>query len=134
MTEAGGTGGVRVEGARELRRTLRKAGHDLNDLKDAHQAAGSIVLNDARPRTPRGFTGRLQASQRQARAATFAEVRAGNARVPYAGPVHWGWPARNIAAQPWLADSAKRTEPQWTAAYEAAVNRVLDTIQGANTT
>lgn len=123
---------VQVEGARELRRTLRKAGDDLDDFKSVHREIGGIVVDSARPKTPRGFTGRLEASVRASGTKTAAVVRAGKARVPYAGPIHWGWPARNIRPQPWLTDAASQTEPRWTNAYMKHVERVLDKIKGAN--
>jgi hypothetical protein len=55
-----------------------------------------------------------------------AIVRAGGARVPYAGPIHWGWPRRHITARPWLADTAARTQPTWEATYLAALEHIID--------
>jgi hypothetical protein len=42
---------------------------------------------------------------------TAAVVRAGRASVPYAGPIHWGWPSRHITAQPFSTTprSTRRT-------------------------
>jgi hypothetical protein len=125
-----GTGSVKIEGARELRRTLKRAGVNLDDLKDANQAAGNIVAAAGRTSAPRR-AGRLGNSVRASRAAASATVRAGGAAVPYAGVIHWGWPAHHIGAQPWLSEAATRTEPAWLAAYEAGVAKVLDTIKGA---
>lgn len=122
--------GIRVEGAKQLRRTLRKAGDDLTELKAAHGKAAGLVATAARPRTPHR-TGRLAASVRPGATKTSAIIRAGKAAVPYANPIHWGWPSRHIAAQPWLSATAQETEPRWTALYDAAVTRVLDTIKGA---
>lgn len=56
---------------------------------------------------------------------------AGGAATPYAGPIHWGWEARNIEPQPWIAEAAQDTEPQWLGMYEEDVQRVLNTIKGA---
>lgn len=42
MPEAGGV--VRIEGMRSLRRTLKQAGVNLQDLKDLNRQAGNIVL------------------------------------------------------------------------------------------
>jgi hypothetical protein len=120
-------GTVRVEGTRELRRALKQAGDDLDDLKDANQAAGKIVLEEAEPRTPRR-TGRLAATGRVNRAAGKANVSYGSAKVPYAGPIHWGWPARHIAAQPWVLEAAEASQPKWVQAYSDAVQKVLDKV------
>lgn len=120
---------VQVDGLRKLTRELRAAGEDLTDLKDANARAGSIVLDAARPATPRR-TGRLAATGRTNRAAAKANVLFGSAAVPYAGPIHWGWKSRHIPAQPWVQTAAKRTQGQWIAAYEADIQRVLDNVKG----
>lgn len=121
--------GIRVEGASELRRTLKRAGDDLGDLKSAHGDAAGIVTAASRTRSPKR-SGRLAASVRGSGAATTATIRAGRASVPYAGPIHWGWPARNIPANPFIADAAKATEPLWTREYEQAVEKILHRIKG----
>jgi len=58
-------------------------------------------------------------------------VQAGRASVPYAGPIHWGWPARNIEPQPFLTDAAVATEPRWTAQYLEDVEAALAKVKGA---
>lgn len=122
-------GTIKVEGARNLRRTLKRAGNNLDDLKDAHAAVGAIVVAAGRTGAPRR-SGALAGSVRASRAAASATVRAGGARTPYAGVIHWGWPGRGITAQPWLSTAATATEPAWTAAYQQAVDQVLSTIKG----
>lgn len=118
---------LEVRGARELRRSLKRAGQDTTELKTVHAEVGRIVVAAARP--PRR-SGRLASSVRAGTAASSATVRAGGARVPYAGPIHWGWPARGISARPFLTDAAQRTEPTWTEVYEREIERILDQIQG----
>jgi phage gpG-like protein len=121
---------IQVKGARELRRTLKRAGVSIEDLKDANAAAGSIVVAAGRTTAPRR-SGRLAGSIRASRAAASATVRAGGASVPYAGVIHWGWPGHHISARPWLSEAATSTESAWLAAYEAGVEKVLATIKGA---
>lgn len=120
---------VEVEGARELRRTMKAAGEDLGDLKDANAEVAAYVAAAARGAAP-SVSGRLAGSVRGNRAAASAVVKAGGAAVPYAGPIHWGWPSRNIAAHPFVADTAAETEPHWTETYREAVQRILDRIKG----
>jgi hypothetical protein len=117
---------VRVEGARELRRTLRAAGDKLGDLKAVHQKVGGIVVARATGTAPRR-TGRLAASVRAGRLASGVAVRS---RLPYANPIHWGWPARGIAAQPFLSTAATDTEPTWIQVYEAEMERIVNSIRG----
>lgn len=126
MAEAG----ITVEGAANLRRTLKRAAGDVQDLKDAHNAAAGIAGGRARAEAPRGPSGRLGASVRWSGAATSATIRAGGARVPYAQPIHWGWPRRRIAAQPFITEAAQATESQWVGVYEAAVERILGRVKG----
>lgn len=121
---------VRLEGAAELRRTLRAAGDDLGDLKAAHQAAAEVVAPAAASAAP-FRSGRLAASVRGSGTKTAAQVRAGSARVPYAGVQEYGWPARGIVAQPYLVPSAEATEPIWYDAYVAEVDTILGRIKGA---
>lgn len=122
--------GVTVQGAAQLRRTLRRAGSDLADLKEAHAAAGAIVVAAGRTSGPRR-SGRLVGSMRASKAAASATIRAGGASVPYANPIHWGWGRRNIGSQPWVSLAAQATEPTWSAAYAAAVDKIIARIQGA---
>jgi hypothetical protein len=106
---------------------LRAAGDDLSDLRDVHGSVAALVAGVARP--PRR-TGRLGSTVRAAGTKTAAIVRAGFASVPYAGPIHWGWPARAIKAQPFLSDAATSTESTWQAFYFAEIERILDTVKG----
>lgn len=122
-------GRIKVEGARELRATLKRAGDDLQDLRTAHAGAAGIVVPAAKSRTP-VQSGKLQASVRGSGSKTQAVIRAGFASVPYAGVIHWGWPAHGIEAHPFLSEGAQATEHLWSAEYEAAVNRVLSRIKG----
>jgi hypothetical protein len=120
-------GAVRVEGLRELRRGLKQLGEDCRDLKDANAATAAIVATAAAARAPHR-TGRLAASIRGNRAVGKAVVRGGGARVPYAGPVHWGWPARHITGQPFISEAAVATEPVWLPPYEQALSRAVDRV------
>lgn len=128
-TPSRSAGTIRVEGADQLRRTLKKAGDDLGDLKEGHREAAGIAGRRAQADAPR-VTGRLARSTRWGASNRAAIVRAGGARVPYANPIHWGWPRRNIKPQPWVSEAAEATEPEWSAAYAQAVDRILSRIKG----
>ena len=119
-----------VEGAKELRRTLKKAGDDLSDLKAAHAETATIVATAAQSGAPRR-TGRLSGSIRGSGTKTMAIVRAGGAKVPYAGVQEYGWPRRNIPAQPYIVPAAHDTESTWMGRYEDAVKRLLGKVKGA---
>jgi hypothetical protein len=122
---------VHVVGARQLRSSLRTAGQSMDDLKDANAKVGALVAQESRPAAPRGRTGRLAASVRPTRAVARASVNAGSAAVPYAGPIHWGWPVRHIAAQPFIAVVAAATQPDWLPIYEQDLQTICDSVKGA---
>ena len=124
------TVGVQVEGLAKLTRTMRKAGEDLTELKTAHAAAGQIVARAAAASAPRR-TGRLAGTLRASKAANRARVTAGTRSVPYSMPIHWGWPARKIAANPFVSQAARDTESVWLPEYLKAVEEALSHIEGA---
>lgn len=127
MPKEGGT--LRVEGAANLRRTLKKAGDDLGDLKDTHAAVAGIVAPVARTYAPKR-TGRLSSTVRTGATKRAAIIRAGRASVPYANVIHWGWPVHHIRAQPFVLAASRRTEPAWAARYHDAVEKILAHVKG----
>lgn len=104
-------------------------GDDLTDLKDVNASVAQLVATRAEQRAPRR-SGRLAASVRGNRAVSRATVLAGRATVPYAGPIHWGWPKRGIEAQPFMTEAAQETEPVWIELYEAGIDRATDRVAG----
>lgn len=121
---------VHIDGLDRLKRTLRKAGHDVSQFKEANRAAASVVSAAATGTAPKGATGKLAASVRPGATQKAGVVRAGRKSVPYAGPIHWGWPARRIRPQPFLSASARVTEPEWMAVYNKHIDDILDHIKG----
>lgn len=121
--------GVRVEGARRLRSTLRAAGASLTDLKDANRRAAGIAAGASRPLAP-VRSGRLAASVRSSGTVSAGIIRAGRKSVPYAAPIHWGWPSRGIKATPFLTLGAQTSEPVWLPLYEAEMHTAIARVKG----
>lgn len=121
----------RVEGGRKLRRTLRQAGDDLQSLKQAHADAAAIAAKASSALAPKR-TGRLANTIRSSGTNTAGIIRAGYARLPYAGPVHWGWKARNIKPNPFISKGAQDSEGRWIRVYETAVDAALKKVEGTN--
>lgn len=119
-----------VDGAAALRRSLARAGAAAEDLKAANATAAQVVAAAAAERAPRR-SGALTATVRGNRAKGSAVVRAGGAKVPYAAPIHWGWPSRGIAPNTFVTDAAIATEPVWLPAYIADLQAILDKVKGA---
>jgi hypothetical protein len=113
---------VRVEGLRRTLRSLSKAGADANDMRDLMHELGELVIEGAD--VPED-SGALASTLRAGRGKTKAVVRAGTAKVPYAGVVHYGWPARNIAPHPFLTDSLKARHEQIFSALERGIDELL---------
>lgn len=111
-----GEGRVRIEGLGKTMRALSKAGADTQDMKQLMFEIGMIVVRAANPPS---ITGALESTMRAGRGKTKAVVRAGGRKVPYAGVIHYGWPAHSIEAQPFL-----------TNALQAQRNSVLNALDG----
>lgn len=97
---------IQVEGLAKTMRALSKAGADAEDMRNLMHRLGTLVVRAANPPVR---TGRLAGTVRAGKGKTKAVVRAGGARAPYAGVVHYGWPARAIGAQPFLVGALNRT-------------------------
>ncbi len=121
---------VQIQGLNRFVATVRRAGIDLAEMKNANARAGAVIVSAANARAPRR-SGALAGSVRSARQARRVVVMAGSARVPYAGPIHWGWPARHITAQPFLQQAALDTENNWLPDYLSDIDKVLAKVQGA---
>lgn len=126
---------VKLEGATAVRRAIRRMQGDLSALGDVHAQVADIVIRYATTIAPRK-TGRLAADMRSTKTRNRASVRAGRASVPYAGPVHWGWPTRPkhdearglwggpIKGNPFITEAAQATEPAWIQFYSRELQRL----------
>lgn len=115
---------IQIEGGRETRRALRRTGEDVKaDLKGLHAEGAQIVLEEALRRVP-VRTGKLKSTVRAAALQTRGEVRAGFARVPYAGPIHFGWSDRGISPNPFLYDAIDNRRGQVMDSYHRQLDRV----------
>jgi len=132
LTGHGGGGGVvakalmQVEGRKQLAASMKTAGVALGDLSQANRDAAGVVAPVAAQGAPHR-TGRLAASLRGQGTRTRAGI---TSRLPYAGPIHFGWPAHNIEANPFATEAATRTEDRWTAIYQARIDQILSKIRG----
>lgn len=90
-----------VEGIKEVNATLDKLGRDLESNLDLNKELSSTLSQKASAMAPR-LTGALASSVVGNPSAEKAQIVAGSAAVPYAGVQEYGWPSRNIEAQPYL--------------------------------
>lgn len=113
---------VRVEGLSKATRALGKAGADSQDMKVLMHELGMIVVKAASAPV---LSGRLSGTIRAGRGKTKAVVRAGGARAPYAGVVHYGWPARNIEPNPFLLNALQRKRGDVFNALDSGLDELL---------
>lgn len=113
---------VVIQGMPQLRRQLNALGDAaVNDLKDVHQQNADLVLNEARTIVP-VRTGRLRETLRASGTKTGGRVRAGFKKVPYAGPIHFGWSRRNIKPNPFLYDALDKRRSEVVQNYERQID------------
>lgn len=120
MTEAG----FRVQGLASVVRNLAALGAEVEDLKTAFAAIADEGAQLAAGYAPKR-TGRLARDIRGNRAKSKAVVTAGRASVPYAGPINYGWPSRNIEPAGFMQRASDDMEPRAIAKLETEINRLI---------
>lgn len=117
----------KVEGLTTLRRDMRKAGVDLEELKDSNRSAAGVVHKYAKPGIPKDSealvkTIRFGATQKS------GYIRLGKKSVPYAGPIHFGWEKRGIKPRAVISEAAVEHEPEWVQVYMSHISKILKKI------
>lgn len=121
---------VRIEGLKETQKKVRKILDDMDrdaakgELKSMNTAAAEIVAGRALQLVP-VRSGRLRDTVRPSGTQKSARVRAGFARVPYAGPIHFGWAARNITPQPFLYDALDARRREVVEHYDSQIGKLI---------
>ena len=92
---------LELVGYRQLKKELRQLGDEaVASLKQTNKEAADLVADTARPDIP-VRSGRLKGTLRTTGTMRGGVVRLGRKAVPYAGPVHFGWPNRPNQAKGW---------------------------------
>jgi len=99
---------ITITGVKEVIDTLNKLGKDLESNEELNKELSSTLSQKASAMAPR-LTGALASSVKGNPSAEKAQILAGSAAVPYAGVQEYGWPEKNINAQPYLSSSSSRT-------------------------
>ena len=121
FTQASGGVRVTVKGLSKTSRALSKAGADAKDMKDLMHRIGSLVVGAAQPPVK---SGRLKASIRAGRGKTKSVVRAGGARIPYAGVIHYGG-YHNISPHPFLVRAVQQERPAVLSTLDKGIDEIL---------
>lgn len=126
---------ITIEGGRELRASMKRAGVDMQRMKDAHAVVARVAQRGITAKAPK-VTGGMASTIRSSGTTTNAVVRAGFKSRPYAGPNNWGWPAAAggirgaYGGDHWMYAGARATEPKWVAVYADEVQKISNTIKG----
>lgn len=115
---------IEVRNLTKILRALSKSGADAQSMKDLMHSTGMIIVEGARGLTP-ARSGALRASLRAGRGKTKAVVRAGGARVPYAGVIHYGYPMRNIEKTMFMVRSLERNRQKAVDHIESGLGDLL---------
>jgi hypothetical protein len=116
---------IQLVGYKELRRELKQLGDEaVAGLKRVNKDAADIVADAARPLIPRR-TGRLESTLRTTGTVRGGIVKAGKKAVPYAGPVHFGWPNRPNSSKGWRGGPIRPN----TFLYDATDRRTSEVLQ-----
>lgn len=120
-----------VVGQKRFVQTMRKAGADMQELKDVNRQAADIALPAVRQLAPRGKTGRLASSVRAGATQKAGVIRAGRKSVPYAGVINYGWPARRIKPRLFVNNGVASTEGAWRRVYKQFIDKTMSKVKGA---
>ena len=119
-----GQGKLGITGLADVNKALRSMSKDTRDsMKETHKRAAEIVIQGAKRYVP-VVTGRLAASIRNSSTQRMGRVRVGSASVPYAGPIHFGWPARQIKPQPFIYDALDGRRREVAAVYVKRIDEL----------
>lgn len=118
-------GQLQIEGLRDVQKAMRNFSDDSrNDMKETHRKAGQIVVDGAARLVP-VRSGALLASLKSAPTQRQGRVRVGSAAVPYAGPIHFGWPARHIQPNPFIYEVLDGRRQEVYAIYAQRISELI---------
>ena len=117
---------VKITGAKELRKAIRKAeSSDLKKkLRGAYKSSAGVVSTRAKQLTP-VQSGDLRNSIRPLGTQTRAQIAAGKGKTrDYAGVIHYGDPHRGIEAQEFIHEAMSDEWRQVTDFFVNAMNEI----------
>jgi hypothetical protein len=118
-------GQLEIEGLRDVQKAMKNFSDDSrNDMKETHRKAGQLVVDGAARLVP-VRSGALLASLRSAPTQRQGKVRLGSAAVPYAGPIHFGWPARHIQPNPFIYEVLDGRRQEVYALYAERISELV---------
>lgn len=92
---------VSIQGIDQAEKAIKSLAKELENNLTLNKELSTTLAQKASAIAPR-LTGALASSVQGNPSEKKAQILAGSAAVPYAGVIEYGWPAKNIKAQPYL--------------------------------
>lgn len=122
---------ITVDGLGKLVRFLKSVEPELADeLKQTNAELADTIGGQAQRGAPK-VSGKLAGTVRSSGTARTGIIRAGRAGVPYTGPIHFGWKARNIAPDKFLYRAFDANEDRIVTTYLETIERLLAKVPTA---
>ncbi|MFN7583756.1 MAG: hypothetical protein ACK5P0_00190 [bacterium] len=115
---------ITITGVKEVIDTLNKLGKDLESNEELNKELSSTLSQKASAMAPR-LTGALASSVKGNPSAEKAQILAGSAAVPYAGVQEYGWPEKNINAQPYLRPAVHNNMGYIIEKYNESIQKAI---------
>ena len=112
---------VDVKGVDVLTAVLLKFSDDIKKLNGFGPEIGKLIANNASALAP-NRTGALAASIGSVVTKDGVQVYAGSEKVPYAGVIEYGWPAKGKQAKPYLMPAVKNNLEAIIKKYEDGIS------------
>ncbi len=130
----GRQGTQQIQGLREVQKALNKfSGATKSQMQPTHLRAAEAVALQSRKFVPID-SGNLLTSIKPIGLKSGGRVRVGSASVPYAGPIHFGWPARRIKPQPFIYEALDTRRDVVLRIYDLKITELVKKydLQGVN--
>jgi hypothetical protein len=115
---------ISIQGVQEVKDTLKKLGRDLESNTELNKELSTTLSQKASALAPK-LTGALASSVVGNPSAEKAQIRAGSPAVPYAGVIEYGWPQRNITAQPYLRPAVNNNMGYIIEKYNSSIQEAI---------
>lgn len=120
---------IKITGLSKVQRDLRKLSTDALDLNkseflETNKQVAEIIINESKKYVP-VVSGALAAAVKNASTKKSAKVRAGNVAVPYAGPIHFGYPKRAIKPNPFFYEAIDSRRNEVAQRYTRLVESLI---------
>lgn len=116
--------GFSVQGVNEVKASLDKIEKGIKENLELNKELSNTLAQKASAMAPK-LTGALASSVAGNASSERAQIVAGSASVPYAGVIEYGWPSRNINAQPYLIPAVNNNMGYVIQKYEDSIKDIV---------